>query len=224
MRRITKDWRPPAVARRGGSRRPHGAHGIRAISSKRLLISSALRNNYLQKIRRVPTLEQNELQSKTGSHATQRSGKAILPTIRSSEFACGGCKSPDLDRAEAFLTESALRSRRADQKTAPHMRGHHPKGTHPRNRKLGEPRFLSLAFAVSDPGRILGGSHVAAPPVLESIDAPGGRARGGFRLKGPGRARGRRGWCTASEKAPACGGVFENYQNLSILKRRINVT
>src|ERR1700732_4420964 len=72
-----------------------------------------------------------------------------MPTIKVSEFAYGRLQSPDLDRAEAFLTEFGMR-RAARTKTALYMRGsdaaHHIHAT-----DLGEPRFLSLAFAVADP-------------------------------------------------------------------------
>jgi catechol 2,3-dioxygenase-like lactoylglutathione lyase family enzyme len=104
-----------------------------------------------------------------------------MPTIKVSEFAYGRLQSPDLDRAEAFLTEFGMR-RAARTKTALYMRGsdaaHHIHVT-----ELGEPRFLSLAFAVADPDDLRRAATLAGASGIESIDEPGGGRR--VRLKDP---------------------------------------
>ena len=58
-------------------------------------------------------------------------------------------QSPDLDQAETFLTEFGM-VRAARTSTALYMRGTDP-AHHIHITELGEPRFLGLGFAVSDP-------------------------------------------------------------------------
>src|SRR5260370_35738718 len=109
-----------------------------------------------------------------------------MPTIKVSEFASGRLQSPGLDRAEAFLTEFGMR-RAARTKTALYMRGS-VAAHHIHLAELGEPRFLSLAFAVADPDDLRRVATLAGASGIESIDEPGGGRRGW--RQGPGRPRG----------------------------------
>src|SRR5260370_17180625 len=72
--------------------------------------------------------------------------------------------------------------RAAGTKTALYMRGsdgaHHIHAT-----ELGEPRFLSLAFAVADPDDLRRVATLAGASGIEAIDEPGGGRR--VRLKDP---------------------------------------
>jgi catechol 2,3-dioxygenase-like lactoylglutathione lyase family enzyme len=121
-----------------------------------------------------------------------------MPTIKVSEFAYGRLQSPDLDRAEAFLTEFGMRGA-ARTKTALYMRGsdaaHHVHVT-----ELGEPRFLSLAFAVADPDDLRRVATFAGASGIESIDEP--VAAGGFGSRTRTATASR--WCTASRRCRLC--------------------
>src|SRR5271156_2927691 len=104
-----------------------------------------------------------------------------MATIKASELAYGRLQSPDLDRAEAFLTEFGM-VRAARTKTALYMRGTDP-AHHIHVTELGEPRFLSLAFAVSDPDDLRRVATLPGASAIESIDEPGGGR--GVRLTDP---------------------------------------
>src|SRR5260370_23949738 len=124
------------------------------------------------KNRRFPPWEQRTTFRPFSRHPNALE-KTIMPTIKVSEFAYGRLQSPDLDRAEAFLTEFGMR-RAARTKTALYMRGsdaaHHIHLT-----ELGEPRFLSLAFAVADPDDLRPVSTLAGSSCIRSLDARAGR-------------------------------------------------
>jgi hypothetical protein len=85
------------------------------------------------------------------------------------------------ERAEAFLKEFGM-VRAARTKTALHMRGTDP-AHHIHVTELGESRFLSFAFAVSDPDDLRRVATLPGASAIESIDEPGGGRR--LRLTDP---------------------------------------
>jgi catechol 2,3-dioxygenase-like lactoylglutathione lyase family enzyme len=98
-----------------------------------------------------------------------------MPTTKVSEFLYGRLQSPDLDRAETFLSEFGM-VRTARTATALYMRGSEP-AHHIHITELGEPRFLGLGFAVSDSGDLKRLAQLSGASGIESIDEPGGGKR-----------------------------------------------
>lgn len=91
-----------------------------------------------------------------------------MPAIKVSEFVYGRLQSPDLDGAEAFLTEFGM-ERAERTKTALYMRGTDPVH-HLHVTERGEPRFLGLGFAVADPDDLKRISRLPGASGIESID------------------------------------------------------
>ena len=98
-----------------------------------------------------------------------------MPATKVSEFVYGRLQSPDLDQAETFLSEFGM-VRAARTMTALYMRGTDP-AHHIHITELGEPRFLGLGFAVSDPDDLKRLAQLPGVSGIESIDEPGGGRR-----------------------------------------------
>lgn len=98
-----------------------------------------------------------------------------MPAIKVSDFVYGRLQSPDLDRAEAFLTEFGM-ERAERTKTALYMRGTDP-AHYVHVTELGEPRFLGLGFAVTDPDDLKRIARLPGASGIEAIDEPGGGMR-----------------------------------------------
>src|SRR5258707_15188646 len=98
-----------------------------------------------------------------------------MPAVKVSEFVYGRLQSPDLDRAETFLTAFGM-VRAAQTNTALYMRGTDP--VHYLHvTELGEPRFLGLGFAVTNPDDLKRVARLPGASGIESIDEPGGGKR-----------------------------------------------
>src|SRR5258707_5348208 len=98
-----------------------------------------------------------------------------MPAVKVSEFVYGRLQSPNLDQAETFLTAFGM-VRAARTNTALYMRGTDPVH-HLHVTELGEPRFLGLGFAVSDPDELKCIARLSGASGIESIDEPGGGKR-----------------------------------------------
>lgn len=95
--------------------------------------------------------------------------------IRIKDIAFGRLQSPDLDRAEEFLTDFGMirAGRTADRL---YMRGTDPAPfihvTH-----LGEPRFIGLAFTARSEGDLEAAAAAEGASAVEDLDGPGGGRR-----------------------------------------------
>lgn len=98
-----------------------------------------------------------------------------MSAVKVSDFLYGRLQSPDLDRAEAFLAVFGM-ARAARTNTALYMRGTDPVH-YVHVTELGEPRFLSLGFAVADPDDLKRIARLPGASGIESIDEPGGGRR-----------------------------------------------
>ena len=99
-----------------------------------------------------------------------------MPATKVSEFVYGRLQSPDLDQAETFLSEFGM-VRAARTMTALYMRGTDP-AHHIHITELGEPRFLGLGFAVSDPDDLKRLAQLPGVSGIESIDDLAGQTAG----------------------------------------------
>lgn len=98
-----------------------------------------------------------------------------MPKIKVSDIAYGRLRSPDLARAEAFLTDFGMV--RADRtSSALYMRGTDPQH-HIHVTELGEPRFVGLAFHAASEEDLDKISAADGASRVESIDEPGGGKR-----------------------------------------------
>lgn len=104
-----------------------------------------------------------------------------MPVVKVADLAYARLQSPDLDVAEAFLTDFGL-VRTERTKNALYMRGsdpsHHIHVTH-----LGPAKFLGLAFYVEDDADLERLAKVPGASGVETIDEPGGGRR--VRLRDP---------------------------------------
>jgi catechol 2,3-dioxygenase-like lactoylglutathione lyase family enzyme len=98
-----------------------------------------------------------------------------VAAIKVSEFVFGRLQSPDLDQAEAFLTEFGM-VRAERTKAALYMRGTDPV-PYLHVTELGAPRFLGLGFAVADPDELKRLTRLPGASGIEAIDEPGGGKR-----------------------------------------------
>jgi catechol 2,3-dioxygenase-like lactoylglutathione lyase family enzyme len=98
-----------------------------------------------------------------------------MPAIKVGEFLYGRLRSPDLDQAETFLSDFGM-VRVARTGTALYMRGSDP-AQYIHVTELGEPRFLGLGFAVSDPDDLKRLAKFPGASGIESTDEPGGGKR-----------------------------------------------
>lgn len=98
-----------------------------------------------------------------------------MPKTKVRDIAFCRLQSPDLDLAEAFLTDFGL-VRAARTPDALYMRGtdpaHHIHVTH-----LGDPRFIGLAYHVDDPDDLKAIAQSSEASGIETIDEPGGGKR-----------------------------------------------
>src|SRR5437879_4166911 len=98
-----------------------------------------------------------------------------MPAIKVSDLAFGRLQAPDLDAAEAFLTEFGM-IKVERTKTALYMRGsdaaHHLHVT-----ERGEPRFLGLAFQAASEADLERIQREPGASPIEAIDEPGGGKR-----------------------------------------------
>src|SRR5438045_1289573 len=98
-----------------------------------------------------------------------------MPAIKVSDIAYGRLRSPDLDEAEAFLTEFGMV--RADRTaTALFMRGSDPEH-HIHVTERGDPKFIGLAFNAASEEDLDRISRVDGASSVEPIDEPGGGKR-----------------------------------------------
>ncbi len=104
-----------------------------------------------------------------------------MPIIKVADIAYGRMCSPDLDRAETFLTAFGM-VRAARTQTALYMRGTDP-DHHIHITELGEPRFLGLAFKAASEADLERIAQAEGASPVEAIDEPGGGRR--VRLKDP---------------------------------------
>jgi catechol 2,3-dioxygenase-like lactoylglutathione lyase family enzyme len=98
-----------------------------------------------------------------------------MPIIKVADMAFVRVRVPDLDQAEQFLSDFGLiRAERLPN--ALYMRG---TGTahHAHIAELGEPKFLSLAFAVAKEADLHTLSQVAGASAVEPLNEPGGGLR-----------------------------------------------
>lgn len=106
------------------------------------------------------------------SRASDPFGRTTVSAVKVSDFLYGRLQSPDLDRAEAFLAVFGM-ARAARTNTALYMRGTDPVH-YVHVTELGEPRFLGLGFAVTDPDDLKRIARLSGASGIESIDEPGG--------------------------------------------------
>ena len=104
-----------------------------------------------------------------------------MPVMKAADIAWGRIRSPDLDKAEAFLTAFGM-MRVARTPTALFMRGTDP-AHHIHVTELGEPRHVGLAFHAAGPDDLEKLARVEGASGIETIDEPGGGKR--VRLKDP---------------------------------------
>jgi catechol 2,3-dioxygenase-like lactoylglutathione lyase family enzyme len=105
----------------------------------------------------------------------------MTPLIKVADIAYGRMCSPDLDRAETFLTEFGM-VRAARTPTALYMRGTDP-DHHIHVTEFGEPRFVGLAFKAASEEDLERIAKAEGASPIEAIDEPGGGRR--VRLKDP---------------------------------------
>jgi catechol 2,3-dioxygenase-like lactoylglutathione lyase family enzyme len=98
-----------------------------------------------------------------------------MPTIKVSDIAYGRLRSPDLDEAEAFLTDFGMV--RADRTaTALYMRGSDPEH-HIHVTERGDPGFIGLAFNAASEEDLDRISRIDGASAVETIDEPAGGKR-----------------------------------------------
>ena len=98
-----------------------------------------------------------------------------MPVIKVQELAYCRLQSPSLDQAEEFLTNFGM-VRAARTKDALYMRGTDPQH-HIHVTRLGEPKFLGLAFHAAREEDLVALSKAPGASAVESIDEPGGGKR-----------------------------------------------
>lgn len=98
-----------------------------------------------------------------------------MPVIKVTDIVYGRLRSPSLERAEEFLSDFGL-VRAERTKTALYMRG---TGTAPHLHvtELGEPKYVSAAFAAASAEDLEKVARVAGASPIEAIDEPGGGRR-----------------------------------------------
>lgn len=95
--------------------------------------------------------------------------------IKVAEIAWGRLKSPDLDRAEEFLTDFGM-VRAARTAKALYMRGTDPTH-HLHVTELGDPRYVGLAFYAGSEEDLRRAAKLDGASGLEHLDEPGGGQR-----------------------------------------------
>jgi len=98
-----------------------------------------------------------------------------VPTIKAADLAYVRVRVPDLDRAERFFTDFGLQ--RAERTgNALYMRG---SGSphHVHVAELGDPKFMSIAFSVTDEKDLHALSRLPGASNVETIEEPGGGKR-----------------------------------------------
>lgn len=96
-------------------------------------------------------------------------------TVKVAGIAYGRLRSPDLDVAEAFLTDFGL-AKVERTPTTLYMRGTGPMH-HIHVTELGDPRYLSLGWQASDPDDLKQLSRLPGASGVENLDEPGGGQR-----------------------------------------------
>ncbi len=104
-----------------------------------------------------------------------------MPTIKVTDIAWGRLRSPDLDKAEEFLTDFGM-VRAARTSTALYMRGTEP-SHHLHVTELGEPGYIGMAFHAASADDLARLAKVSGASGIEHLDEPGGGTR--VRLKDP---------------------------------------
>lgn len=104
-----------------------------------------------------------------------KAGEKFMSTVKVHDLAYVRVRVPDLDRAEAFLTDFGLvRSARTDD--ALYMRGSGP-SRHVLVVERGADKFLSLAFGVATASDLEAACSIAGASAIEQICEPGGGKR-----------------------------------------------
>jgi catechol 2,3-dioxygenase-like lactoylglutathione lyase family enzyme len=104
-----------------------------------------------------------------------------MPTIKVTDVAWGRLQSPDLDRAEEFLTDFGM-VRAARTSKALYMRGSDP-NHHLHVTELGEPRYIGLAYYAASEEDLAKVAALPGASGIEHMDEPGGGKR--VRLRDP---------------------------------------
>ncbi|HEY3920116.1 MAG TPA: VOC family protein [Stellaceae bacterium] len=104
-----------------------------------------------------------------------------MPVTKVVDIAYARLAAPDLDLAEAFLTEFGL-VRAARTRTALYMRGSDP-AHHLHITELGAPRFIGFAYTAADDSELSKLAKLSGASGIEAIDEPGGGQR--VRLRDP---------------------------------------
>ena len=98
-----------------------------------------------------------------------------MAVIKARELAYGRLRAPDLDAAEAFLTDFGL-IRAERTKSALYMRGTGP-ARHIHVTELGEPKVVGIAFHAADGDDLGKLARLPGASPVESVDEPGGGRR-----------------------------------------------
>jgi catechol 2,3-dioxygenase-like lactoylglutathione lyase family enzyme len=104
-----------------------------------------------------------------------------MPTIKVTDIAWGRLQSPDLDRAEEFLTDFGM-VRAARTSRALYMRGADP-NHHLHVTELGESRYIGLAWYARSEEDLVKVAALPGASGIEHMDEPGGGKR--VRLRDP---------------------------------------